>query len=86
MRTVSLPRVTRMEFRSEPRSGTDKLRARMQAGLYFDSLPDSPTHEVPMGELIVKQLRDVRLSPCQMHDQANAQTIESEEQASTPSP
>ena len=40
--TVSLPRATRVEFIPEKSSGTDKLRARMQAGLFLDSLPDAP--------------------------------------------
>lgn len=84
--TVSLPRVTRMEWLSEPRSGTDKLRARMHAQVFFDSLPDEPAPAVPTGELIVQQLRAIRRGPCQMHDQASAEAIEQEALENTPSP
>jgi hypothetical protein len=84
--TISLPRVTRMEFVPEPRSGTDKLRARIQASLCFDDLPDEPLKPTPNAELIIEPLVKRRLGPCQKHDQASAEALEQEANAGTPSP
>lgn len=36
--TISLPRVSRVEFVPKQGSGTDKLRARMQAELFLESM------------------------------------------------
>jgi len=76
--TISLPRVTRIDFIPEPRSGTDALRARMMASLHLEGLPETAP-EIPTGELIVRQLREARRGPCQMHDQASTEQIEREE-------
>jgi hypothetical protein len=75
---VSLPRVTRMEFVAEPKSGTDFLRARMKAGLFFDDLPDAPLSVPSNAELVIESLQKAKpkRGPCQMHDQASTEQLE----------
>lgn len=61
--TVSLPAVRRVEFQSEPRSGTDALRARIHATRFFDELPDRPYAVAPAADLVIEPLRLSKTNP-----------------------
>lgn len=84
--TVSLPIVQRVEWVPKEGSGTDKLRARIEANLFFDNLPGRTFP--PIGELIVQPLLSAKksLGPCQGHDQASQEALEQDAQNASPSP